>query len=77
MLYIVCVCVCQGWLVDLVNKYGKLGGFQLLLDRFTVGPNLSVPVIAALIRPFGLCYEVLTPHVVLQFFMPIVVSQLT
>lgn len=67
-------CILQGWLVDLVNRFGKLGGFQILLDRFTSGANLSVPVIAALIRPFGLCYEVLTPHVVHKFFMPIVVS---
>ena len=40
----------QGWLVDLVNKFGQADGFQLLLDRFTKGPSLSVPVIAALIR---------------------------
>lgn len=40
----------QGWLVDLVNKFGKLGGFQILLDRFKDGPQLSVPVVAALIK---------------------------
>ena len=66
----------KGWLVDLVNRFGSLNGFQLLLDRFTTGPNLSVPVIAALIRPFGLCYEVLTAHTVNKYFMPIVVSQI-
>ncbi|KAK2180804.1 hypothetical protein NP493_425g01038 [Ridgeia piscesae] len=62
----------KGWLVDLVNKFGQLGGFQMLLDRFLTGPNLCVPVIAALIRPFGLCYEVLTPSTVQKYFMPIV-----
>ena len=50
-----------------------LDGFQILLDRFSSGANLSVPVIAAIIRPFGLCYEVLTPHTVNKYFMPIVV----
>ena len=50
-----------------------LDGFQILLDRFSSGANLSVPVIAAIIRPFGLCYEVLTPHTVQKYFMPIVV----
>ena len=40
----------QGWLVDLVNLFGKLGGFDILLERFTNGPNLTVPVIAALIK---------------------------
>jgi ubiquitin carboxyl-terminal hydrolase 9/24 len=63
----------QGWLVDLVNRFGQLEGFQVLLDRFRSG-NLNVPVIAALVRPFGLCYEVLTPHTVRKYFMPIVVS---
>ena len=50
-----------------------LDGFQILLDRFSSGANLSVPVIAAIIRPFGLCYEVLTPHTVQKYFIPIVV----
>ncbi len=40
----------QGWLVDLVNKFGGLDGFQILLDRFTKSSALSVPVIAALIK---------------------------
>ena len=40
----------QGWLVDLVNKFGQLEGFKILLDRFTNGPPLSVPVIAALVK---------------------------
>jgi len=38
----------QGWLVDMVNKFGALGGFQILLSRFQ--RNLSVTLIAALIR---------------------------
>jgi len=40
--------VFQGWLVDMVNKFGTLGGFQLLLSRFQ--RNLSVSLIASLIR---------------------------
>ncbi|KAH3725601.1 hypothetical protein DPMN_051447 [Dreissena polymorpha] len=42
--------VFQGWLVDLVNKFGSLDGFHILLERFTTGPALSVSVIAALIK---------------------------
>ncbi|XP_074657837.1 ubiquitin carboxyl-terminal hydrolase 9X-like [Tubulanus polymorphus] len=60
----------RGWLVDLVNRFGSLNGFQLLLDRFQA-ESLSVPVIAALVRPFGVCYEVLTPHTARKYFMPI------
>ncbi|KAK3094503.1 hypothetical protein FSP39_002606 [Pinctada imbricata] len=62
----------RGWLVDLVNKFGQLEGFQIMLDRFTDGPQLSVPVIASLIKPFGQCAEVLTPHTIEKYFMPIV-----
>lgn len=46
MMYI----VLQGWLVDLINHFGELGGFQLLLDRFLKGPCLSVAVVAALLK---------------------------
>ncbi|XP_054272313.1 probable ubiquitin carboxyl-terminal hydrolase FAF-X isoform X2 [Macrosteles quadrilineatus] len=62
----------RGWLVDLINKFGNLGGFQILLERFQSGKNLTVPVIYALIRPFGLCHELLTVHTIIKYLMPIV-----
>ncbi|XP_076067071.1 ubiquitin carboxyl-terminal hydrolase-like faf isoform X3 [Oratosquilla oratoria] len=62
----------RGWLVDLINLFGKLGGFQILLERFQSGKNLSVPVICALLRPFGLSYEMLTVTTIEKYFMPIV-----
>lgn len=40
----------QGWLVDLVNRFGQLDGFSILLERFTKGPSLSVPLVASLIK---------------------------
>lgn len=40
----------QGWLVDLINKFGTLNGFQTLHDRFMSGQALNVQVIAALIK---------------------------
>ena len=33
-----------------MNLFGTLGGFQKLLDRFTKGSNLSVVVVAALVK---------------------------
>uniref|UniRef100_A0A146LHV0 ubiquitinyl hydrolase 1 n=3 Tax=Lygus hesperus TaxID=30085 RepID=A0A146LHV0_LYGHE len=62
----------RGWLVDLINRFGMLGGFQILVDRFAPGKNVPVPVIHALIRPFGSCYELLTVHTIEKFLMPIV-----
>jgi ubiquitin carboxyl-terminal hydrolase 9/24 len=60
------VCSCR--------RFGNLGGFQILLERFQSGKNLTVTVIYALIRPFGLCYEFLTVHTIVKYLMPIVVS---
>ncbi|XP_046391897.1 probable ubiquitin carboxyl-terminal hydrolase FAF-X isoform X3 [Ischnura elegans] len=62
----------KGWLVDLINRFGTLGGFQILLERFQSGKNLTVPVIYALIRPFGLCYEMLTVPTIEKYLMPII-----
>ena len=55
-------------------RFGSLNGFEILLSRFQSGRNLTVPVIYALIRPFGLCYELLTVHTIVKYLMPIVVS---
>ncbi|MGH0117788.1 UNVERIFIED_CONTAM: hypothetical protein FKN15_039959 [Acipenser sinensis] len=40
----------KGWLVDLINKFGSLNGFQILTDRFMSGQALNVQIIAALIN---------------------------
>lgn len=39
--------------MDLVNKFGVLGGFSILQERICEGSNLSVPLLAALLR-FGI-----------------------
>ncbi|KAK3574940.1 hypothetical protein QTP86_019804 [Hemibagrus guttatus] len=62
----------KGWLVDLINKFGTLGGFQILHDRFMSGQTLNVQIIAALIKPFGQCCEFLTLHTVKKFFLPVI-----
>eukprot|EP00071_Canis_lupus_P016440 XP_005642140.1 probable ubiquitin carboxyl-terminal hydrolase FAF-X [Canis lupus familiaris] len=62
----------KGWLVDLLNKFGALNGFQILHDRFINGSALNVQIIAALIKPFGQCYEFLTLHTVKKYFLPVI-----
>ncbi|XP_014223439.1 probable ubiquitin carboxyl-terminal hydrolase FAF-X isoform X1 [Trichogramma pretiosum] len=62
----------RGWLVDLINKFGSLSGFDILLKRFSSGRNLTVPVIYALIKPFGTCCELLTYKTIQKYLMPIV-----
>lgn len=46
----VCPSCAQGWLVDLINKFGTLGGFQILHDRLMSGQALNVQIIAAFIK---------------------------
>jgi ubiquitin carboxyl-terminal hydrolase 9/24 len=62
----------KGWLVDLINRFGQHGGFQKLHDRITSGTNLSIPLIYFLVRPFGMCYELLTPRTIKTIFLPII-----
>ena len=45
---------------------------QLLHNRIISGENLTVPLIFALVRPFGLCYELLTLKTVKQYFLPVI-----
>lgn len=61
----------RGWLVDLINKFGELGGFQKLLERFQSGRNLSITVMYSFLTPIGLCYEFLTPHTIHKYVLPV------
>ncbi|XP_036281525.1 probable ubiquitin carboxyl-terminal hydrolase FAF-X isoform X4 [Pipistrellus kuhlii] len=62
----------KGWLVDLINKFGSLNGFQILHDRFINGSALNVQIITALIKPFGQCYEFLSQYTVKKYFIPVI-----
>ncbi|XP_065644318.1 ubiquitin carboxyl-terminal hydrolase 9X isoform X4 [Hydra vulgaris] len=64
----------KGWLVDLVNQFGDLGGFHKLKHRICDIGGLNAQIVCALIKPFGLCAEVLTEHTVEQFLLPVVKS---
>ncbi|XP_039251519.2 ubiquitin carboxyl-terminal hydrolase 9X-like [Styela clava] len=61
----------KGWLVDLVNKFGKLEGFKILLERFESGTALNLAIIYALIRPFGEVADLITPRTVQTYLVPI------
>lgn len=57
-------------------RFGVLGGFQKLSDRFESNNTLTVSIISGLIRPFGSCSELLTETTITKYFMPIVVCKL-
>ncbi|XP_046853983.1 probable ubiquitin carboxyl-terminal hydrolase FAF-X [Xenia sp. Carnegie-2017] len=62
----------KGWLIDFVNHFGMLGGFKLLQERICNGGSLSVSLLAALIRPFGPCAQVLCSGTVKKYFAPVI-----
>lgn len=55
-------------------RFRMRNGFNILLARFRSGRNSKIPVMHALLRPFGLCYELLTVHTIVKYLMLIVVS---
>ncbi|XP_078000412.1 uncharacterized protein LOC144453021 [Glandiceps talaboti] len=57
-------------LVHMINLFGKLEGFKIILERFEKAIP-CVPVIAAMLRPFGQCYEYLTEEAVNEYFIPV------
>ncbi|XP_065841242.1 ubiquitin carboxyl-terminal hydrolase 9X-like isoform X2 [Oscarella lobularis] len=60
----------KGWLVDLVNAFGSYNGFDVLRKRVLEGSNLNVQIMAALIRPFGGCADVLTLECLQKYVIP-------
>ncbi|XP_065055791.1 probable ubiquitin carboxyl-terminal hydrolase FAF-X isoform X1 [Rhopilema esculentum] len=62
----------RGWLVDLINKFGSLGGFDILKKRLCEGGNINIPVICAHLRPFGQCADFLTIKTIEDSLMPCV-----
>ncbi|XP_065183511.1 ubiquitin carboxyl-terminal hydrolase 24-like [Sycon ciliatum] len=48
------------WLLDLMNRFGECGGFQLLCDRITSSEPLTMQELAALLAPFSQSAEFLT-----------------
>ena len=57
-----------------MNRFGYHGGFDRLAERFSSEKlsTLNVPLIHALVRPFGQCYDVLTPKTIRTYLLPIV-----
>lgn len=62
----------RGWLIDLLNRFGSLGGFDKLKKRLCEGENINIPVICAHLRPFGQCAEFLTIETITDSLMPCV-----
>ena len=69
------VIVLTGEHIGVIFRFGEYGGFRKLLERFQSDKPLTVPVVFTLIKPFGLCYDLLTVHTIVTYFVPVVVSR--
>jgi ubiquitin carboxyl-terminal hydrolase 9/24 len=66
--------IVKGWLIDCINRFGDLGGFDKILTRFLSSETkLTISVVVALLKPWGLCYEYLTQSTIKKYFAPIIV----
>ena len=60
--------------MDFINQFGDLGGFKNLLSRILSSETkLTISVVVALLKPWGLCYEYLTQATIKKYFTPIIV----
>ena len=63
------------WLVELIDDFGQLDGFEKIKIRFencVKSNSLNVALVSALIKPFGLCYEYLTEQTVNVYFRELI-----
>ncbi|KAI2802763.1 putative ubiquitin carboxyl-terminal hydrolase FAF-X [Blomia tropicalis] len=58
-------------LIDLINHFGSLGGFETFISSFRQSQSLTMPQIYSLLKPFIPCIELFTTKTVETYFQPI------
>ncbi|XP_053324952.1 ubiquitin carboxyl-terminal hydrolase 24 [Spea bombifrons] len=53
----------HGWLVDLVNRFGELGGFAAIQSKLS-SDDIELGAVSALVQPLGVCAEYLNSSAV-------------
>ncbi|KAM8930374.1 ubiquitin carboxyl-terminal hydrolase 24 isoform 2-T2 [Pelodytes ibericus] len=53
----------HGWLVDLVNRFGELGGFSVIQSKLN-SDDIELGAVSALVQPLGMCAEYLNSSTV-------------
>lgn len=61
-------------LAQLINHFGACRGFEQVRQRLRQARDLSIAHLAALLRPFGQCYQQLTADTIKSYFLPTVDS---
>ncbi|XP_078526269.1 ubiquitin carboxyl-terminal hydrolase 24 isoform X1 [Lissotriton helveticus] len=61
----------HGWLVDLVNRFGELGGFAAFQSKLNTN-DLELGAVSALVQPLGVCAEYLNSSTVQPMLDPVI-----
>uniref|UniRef100_H0VTW0 ubiquitinyl hydrolase 1 n=1 Tax=Cavia porcellus TaxID=10141 RepID=H0VTW0_CAVPO len=63
----------HGWVVDLVNKFGELGGFAAIQAKLH-SEDIELAAVSALVQPLGVCAEYLNSSVVQPMLDPVILT---
>ncbi|KAK7150579.1 hypothetical protein R3I93_011730 [Phoxinus phoxinus] len=66
----------HGWLVDLVNRFGEMGGFTAIQCKLNQ-EELEIGCVSALVQPLGVCAEYLNSSLVQPMLDPVIHKMIT
>ncbi|XP_056271460.1 ubiquitin carboxyl-terminal hydrolase 24 isoform X7 [Pseudoliparis swirei] len=66
----------HGWLVDLVNRFGELGGFTAIQTKLNVD-EIEIACVSALVQPLGVGAEYLNSSLVQPMLDPVIHKMIT
>uniref|UniRef100_A0A672TDQ5 Ubiquitin carboxyl-terminal hydrolase 24 n=1 Tax=Sinocyclocheilus grahami TaxID=75366 RepID=A0A672TDQ5_SINGR len=66
----------HGWLVDLVNQFGEMGGFTAIQCKLNQ-EEMEIGCVSALVQPLGVCAEYLNSSLVQPMLDPVIHKMIT
>ncbi|XP_076873154.1 ubiquitin carboxyl-terminal hydrolase 24 isoform X4 [Brachyhypopomus gauderio] len=66
----------HGWLVDLVNRFGEMGGFTAIQCKLNQ-EEMEIGSVSALVQPLGVCAEYLNSSLVQPMLDPVIHKMIT
>uniref|UniRef100_A0A671MWM0 Ubiquitin carboxyl-terminal hydrolase 24 n=1 Tax=Sinocyclocheilus anshuiensis TaxID=1608454 RepID=A0A671MWM0_9TELE len=66
----------HGWLVDLVNRFGEMGGFTAIQCKLNQ-EEMEIGCVSALVQPLGVCAEYLNSSLVQPMLDPVIHKMIT
>ncbi|KAK5930879.1 hypothetical protein CgunFtcFv8_027081 [Champsocephalus gunnari] len=66
----------HGWLVDLVNRFGELGGFTAIQTKLNID-EIEIACVSALVQPLGVSAEYLNSSLVQPMLDPVIHKMIT